>query len=84
MLPVSVCFFSLGDAVAPSNALETYLAPKWDPEAFKAALDRFAGVWADRDDIDEIYQGMREAGRRRMKRLYPDFGSEADDADDRR
>lgn len=66
------------------EAVESYLAPKWDPEAFKAALDRFAGVWADRDDIDEIYQGMREAGRRRMKRLYPDYGSEVDDADDRR
>ena len=43
-----------------------------------------AGMWADRDDIDEIREGMRAAGRRKMKQLYPDYGSEADDADDRR
>jgi predicted DNA-binding protein len=66
------------------EAVETYLAPRWDPEAFKVALDNVAGMWADRDDIDEIYQGMRAADRRRMERLYPDYGSEADDADDRR
>lgn len=66
------------------EAVETYLAPKWDPEAFKVALDGIAGMWADRDDIDEIHEGMREAGRRKMKQLYPDYGSEADDADDRR
>ena len=66
------------------EAIEAYLGPTWDPEPFKKALDGIAGMWADRDDIDEIYQGMREAGRRRMKRLYPDYGSDADDADARR
>ena len=66
------------------EALETYLGPTWDAEAFKTALDGIAGMWADRDDIDEIHEGMREAGRRKLKQLHPDYGSEADDADDRR
>jgi len=66
------------------EAVEKYLTPEWDPEAFKAALRNVAGMWADRDDIDEIYESMREADRRRLKRLYPDYGSEAHDADDRR
>jgi len=66
------------------EAVETYLAPDWDPEAFKAALGRFAGIWADRDDLDEIHETMRAADRRRLARLYPDYGSEASDTDDRR
>lgn len=66
------------------EAVETYLGPTWDAEAFKVALNKIAGMWADRDDIDEIRDGMRAAGRRKMKQLYPDYGSEADDADDRR
>jgi Arc/MetJ-type ribon-helix-helix transcriptional regulator len=66
------------------EAVQTYLGSTWDAEAFVAALDQFAGVWADRDDIDEIHERMREAGRRKLKQLHPDYGSEADDADDRR
>ena len=41
-------------------------------------------MWADRDDIDDIQRNLREAGRRKLKQLHPDYGSEADDADDRR
>ena len=64
------------------EAVETYLTPKRDPEAFKAALDKVFGMWADRDDIDEIFQGMRSADRRRLERLYPDlYGLEADESD---
>jgi len=66
------------------EAVEKYLTPDWDPEAFKAALSRFAGIWEDRDDLDEIYGSMRAADRRRLERLYPDYGSEARDTDDRR
>lgn len=66
------------------EALEKYLSPDWDPVAFKAALGRFAGIWADRDDLDEIYDSMRAADRRRLERLYPDYGSEASDTDDHR
>jgi metal-responsive CopG/Arc/MetJ family transcriptional regulator len=66
------------------EAVERYLAPDWDPEAFKAALANIAGMWADRDDLDQIRDSMRAADRRRLERLYPDFGSEARDPDDRR
>jgi metal-responsive CopG/Arc/MetJ family transcriptional regulator len=65
------------------EAVEQYLTPEWDPEAFKTALRNVAGMWADRDDIDEIYQSMREADQRRLEQLYPDYGSEARDADGR-
>ena len=66
------------------EAVEKYLTPDWDPVSFKAALANIAGMWADRDDLDEIRESMRAADRRRLERLYPDYGSEADDADDRR
>lgn len=66
------------------EAVEKYLAPDWDPAAFKAALANIAGMWADRTDLDEIHESMRAADRRRLERLYPDYGSEARDADDRR
>ena len=64
------------------EAIQAYLTPKWDPEAFKIALDKVFGTWADRDDIDEIRKSMRAADRRRLKRLYPDlYGPEADEPD---
>jgi Arc/MetJ-type ribon-helix-helix transcriptional regulator len=67
------------------EAVEKYLTPDWDPEAFKAALNRFAGIWADRDDLDEIRASMREAERRKRERLFPDlYSPEADDPDHRR
>ncbi len=66
------------------EAVESYLGPTWDPEAFKRALDGIAGMWADRDDIDEIQRNLRDGDLRRLKRLYPDYGSEARDTDDRR
>jgi|KBSMisStandDraft_5_1062788.scaffolds.fasta_scaffold1683959_2 metal-responsive CopG/Arc/MetJ family transcriptional regulator len=66
------------------EAVEKYLAPDWDAEAFKAALNGIAGMWADRDDLDDLRESMRAADRARMERLYPDFGSEARDPDDPR
>ena len=67
------------------EAVERYLTPDWDPEAFKAALDRFAGIWTDRDDLDEVRESMRAAEREKMGRLFPDlYGPAADDADDHR
>ena len=67
------------------EAVERYLVPDWDPEAFKAALNRFAGIWANRDDLGEIRESMREAERRKMEGLFPDlYGSESDDPDLRR
>lgn len=67
------------------DAVERYLTPDWDPDAFKAALSRFAGIWADRDDLDEIRESMRQAERRKMEGLFPDlYGSVADESDLRR
>ena len=66
------------------EAVEKYLTPEWDPEAFKTALRNVAGMWADRDDIDDIYGSMRQAGQDKLARLYPDYGSEASDPDDHR
>jgi hypothetical protein len=67
------------------EAVARYLTSDWDPEAFKAALHNFAGIWADRDDIEEIRESMRAAERRKLGQLFPDlYGPGADDADDRR
>jgi len=66
------------------EAVEKYLAPDWDPEAFKAALNGIAGMWADRDDLDELRESMRAAERRKLARMFPDYGQETDDPDDRR
>jgi Arc/MetJ-type ribon-helix-helix transcriptional regulator len=48
------------------EALEQYLGPTWDAEGFIAALRDFQGIWADRDDIDEIYARLK---RREVERL---------------
>jgi len=65
------------------EAVEQYIGPVWDPLEFKAALREFAGVRADRDDLDATLSDLRD--RDRFARLYPDrFGSGADAADDRR
>ncbi len=65
------------------EAVEQYIGPVWDPVEFKAALREFAGIWADRGDLDATLSDVRD--RDRFARLYPDlYGSAADAADDRR
>ena len=54
------------------EAVEQYLGPVWDPDAFIAALDDFAGIWADRDDIDELYADLRQRSRDRLARVWED------------
>lgn len=54
------------------EAVQQYIGPVWDPVEFKAALRDFAGIWADRDDIDEIYADLRQRERDRMARLWGD------------
>lgn len=64
------------------EAIETYLARHRDPKAFKAALDGIAGMWADRNDLDEVYESLQEGDRRRLRRLFPDLnGPQADEPD---
>lgn len=65
------------------EALEQYLGPTWDSVEFKTALRDFAGIWADRDDLDQTLQDLRDRGR--FARLYPDlYAVDADAPDDRR
>jgi hypothetical protein len=51
------------------DAVEQYIGPTWDPERFRAALNEFAGIWADRDDIDEVYADLRRRNRERLEML---------------
>ena len=62
------------------EALTEYLGPAWDPEAFIAALHGFSGIWADRDDIDEIYADLRLRGQERLARLWGDRLTEGADS----
>ena len=65
------------------EALDKYLGVTWDPVEFKAALRGIAGIWADRDDLDELYADLRD--RDRFARRYPDqYGPVADVPDDPR
>lgn len=63
------------------EAVEKYLGPTWDPIEFKAALRDFAGIWADRDDIEGLYADLRQRDRDRLRRLWGDRLDEDPDAD---
>jgi metal-responsive CopG/Arc/MetJ family transcriptional regulator len=54
------------------DAIQQYIGPTWDPERFIAALDGVAGLWADRNDIDETYADLDRRGRDRLRQLWPD------------
>lgn len=54
------------------EAVGKYLGPVWDPDAFIAALNDFSGIWADRDDIDEIYADLKRRNRERLAELWGD------------
>ena len=65
------------------EALERYLEPTWDALEFKTALRDFAGIWADRDDLEQTLHDVRDPDR--FARRYPDLYSvDADAPDDRR
>jgi Arc/MetJ-type ribon-helix-helix transcriptional regulator len=40
------------------------------PKNWKQALEAVRGMWADRDDLDELYADLRTDWERRLKRLY--------------
>ena len=40
------------------------------PKDWRAALEAVRGMWADRDDLDELYDDLRGDWERRRKRLY--------------
>ena len=54
------------------DAVQHYLGPVWDPDAFIAALDGIAGMWADRDDIDEVYADLKRREQERLRELWGD------------
>ncbi|MEX1172587.1 MAG: CopG family transcriptional regulator [Chloroflexota bacterium] len=54
------------------EALEQYLGPTWDAEGFIAALRDFQGIWADRDDIDELYADLKQRSRDSLAALWGD------------
>ena len=65
------------------EALEQYLGHTWDAVEFKTALRDFAGIWADRDDLQETLRDLRDPDR--FARLYPDmYPADVDAPDDRR
>lgn len=61
------------------EAVEQYLSQTWDPERFNVALDAFAGIWADRDDLDELYADLKRRDRDRLTRLWGDRLAANDD-----
>jgi metal-responsive CopG/Arc/MetJ family transcriptional regulator len=63
------------------EAVEQYLGQTWDPERFNAALDAVAGMWADRDDLGELYADLKRRDRDRLSRLWGDRLAAHDDPD---
>jgi predicted DNA-binding protein len=51
------------------EAIEGYLA-EHKPKDWREALESVRGMWADRDDLDELYADLRMDWDRRLKRLY--------------
>ena len=63
------------------EAIERYIGPVWDPVEFKVALQGIAGMWADRDDLDEFYEDLKRREQERMARLWGDRLGPDDDGD---
>jgi predicted DNA-binding protein len=51
------------------EALDGYLA-KHEPKDWREALEAVRGMWADRDDLDELQADLRMDWERRLQRLY--------------
>jgi Arc/MetJ-type ribon-helix-helix transcriptional regulator len=50
------------------DAIDRLLAEN-QPKDWKQALEAVRGMWADRDDLDELYGDLRTDWERRLKRL---------------
>ena len=66
------------------DALDQYLGPTWDPERFIAALDDFAGIWADRTDLDAMYADLHRRSRENLAGLWGDRGDDERGGEDER
>jgi hypothetical protein len=51
------------------EAVEQYLGPRWDSVAFRAALDEFAGLAADRNIMADHLE-LKRRNRERLRRLW--------------
>ncbi len=51
------------------EAIDRLLADS-GPKDLREALDAVKGIWADRDDLDELYGDLRAGWERRRRRLY--------------
>jgi predicted DNA-binding protein len=52
------------------EAIDGYLADR-DPKDWKEAFEAVRGMWADRDDLDELYADLRAGVERRLDRISP-------------
>ncbi len=59
---------ALAEAVGTEAASKAAPVAPDMPDWKKAWLDA-AGIWKDRDDLDELYSDMRKRSRERMERL---------------
>jgi predicted DNA-binding protein len=50
------------------EAIDGYLANR-EPKDWKAAFEAVRGMWADRDDLDELYADLRAGVERRLDRI---------------
>lgn len=53
------------------EAVEGYLAER-KPKDWREALEAVRGMWADRDDLDELYADLRAEVEERVDRLAGD------------
>jgi hypothetical protein len=51
------------------EAVESYLAAH-RPKDWKEGLETVRGMWADRDDLDDLHAELGREWERRLKRLY--------------
>ena len=64
------------------EAVGQYLGPAWDAEGFISALSDFSGIWADRDDIEEVYADLKRRSRDRIADLWVDRQGDGTGASD--
>jgi len=51
------------------EAVEGYLAER-RPKDWRESLEALRGMWADRDDLDDMHAEMGRDWERRLRRLY--------------
>ena len=52
------------------DAVDRLIAKRPGMAEWRAMLDETAGVWADRDDLDEVIEDSRRSAEERLERLW--------------